>query len=87
MVQYSKKYSSTVQQLGYRGWHWEKSYWLEEGEEVGDGRAKGLSTVWEWRQAATSLESDIGGTHIHIFESSQLEDLYVEDLLYTYLSF
>ena len=45
-VQYLEKYSSTVQQLAYRAgikWTGKKSYWLEEGEEVGDGRAEGSS--------------------------------------------
>jgi len=43
-VKYPEKFSSTVQQLAYRGWHrvtGKKSYWLEEAEEAGDGRAKG----------------------------------------------
>ena len=40
-VEYFGKYSSSVQQLTSRGWHQanrEKSYQLEEGKEVGDGK-------------------------------------------------
>ena len=52
---------STVVQ--YNSWHtgagieWtgKMSYWLEEGEEVGDGRAEGLSTIGDRGQAAISL--------------------------------
>ena len=33
-------------------------------------------------QAAISLLPDANGTHVCIFESSQLESLYVRDLLY-----
>ena len=47
-----------------------------EGEEVGDSRAEGSS------RAAISLIPDIDGMHIGIFESSQLEDPYVGDLLH-----
>ena len=46
---------------------------------MGDDRAEGLSTVGDGEQAATSLMPDTDGTHIHIFESSKLED--VGDLL------
>ena len=48
---------------------------------MGDDRAEGLSTVGDGEQAATSLMPDTNGTHIHIFESSKLEDSYVGDLL------
>ena len=70
---------STVVQ--YNSWHigagieWtgKKSYWLEEGEEVGDGGAEGASATGDGGQAAVSLTSDIDGMHIRIFQSSQLE--------------
>lgn len=39
-------------------WTGKKSYWRQEGEAVGDGRAEGLS-AW---QAAISLLLDIHGT-------------------------
>ena len=79
---------STVVQ--YNSWHigagieWtgKKSYWLEEGEEVGDGRAEGWSAIEDRGQAAISLTPDVDGTHIWIFENSQLEGSYVGDLLY-----
>ena len=51
-------------------------------EEVGDGRAEGESAMGDGGQAAISLMPDIDGMHVCIFESSQLEGLYVEDLLY-----
>ena len=58
-----------------------KSYWLEVGEEVGDGRAEGSSAIGDGGQAAISLMPDTDGTHLEIFESSQLEGLNVGDLL------
>ena len=64
-------------------WTGKKSYWLEEGEEVGDGRTEGLSAIGDGGQAAISLTPDVDGTHVHIFESSQLEGSYVGDLLYS----
>ena len=45
---------------------------MEEGEELGDGRAEGLSATRDGGQAAISLMPDADGTHVHIFESSQL---------------
>ena len=59
---------STVVQ--YNSWHTgavtertgKKSYWLEEGEEVGDGRAEGSSAIGDGGQAATSLNPDTDGT-------------------------
>ena len=54
-------------------WTGKKSYWLEEGEEVGDGGAEGSSATGDGGQAAVSLTSDIDGMHIRIFQSSQLE--------------
>ena len=67
ILQYSTLKSTLVQ---YNSWHpgagieWtgKKCYWLEEGEEVGDGRAEGLSTIGDGGQAAISLTPDIGGT-------------------------
>ena len=55
-----------------------------EGEEVGDGRAEGLSRIGDRGQAAVSLTADSDGKHIYIVESSQLEDSYVGDLLNSY---
>ena len=47
----------------YNGWHLgaaiertdKKSYWLEEREEVGDGRAEGWLVIGDGEQAAISL--------------------------------
>ena len=47
---------------------------------MGDGRAEGWSAI-DGGQAAISLTPDVDGMHIHIFGSSQLEGLYVGDLL------
>ena len=85
ILQYSTLKSTVVQ---YNSWHtgagieWtgKKIYWLEEGEK--DGRAEGSSAVGDGGQAAVSLMPDINGTHVRIFESSQLEGLYVGHLLY-----
>ena len=49
---------------------------------MGDGRAEGSSATGDGRQAVISLMPDIDGTHIRIFESSQLEGSYEGDLLY-----
>ena len=57
---------------------------MEEGEEVGDGRVEGSSAIGaigDRGRAAISLMPDIGGLHVCIFESLQLEDMYVGDLL------
>ena len=75
--------------MQYNSWHTEAgiewtgktSYWLEEGEEVGDGSAEGSSAIGDGGQAAVSLTPDVDGTHVCIFESSQLEGSYVGDLL------
>ena len=53
---------------------------MEEG--VVDGRAEGLSAIGDGRKAAISLTPNVVGIHIHIFESSQFEGLYVGYLLY-----
>jgi len=49
---------------------------------VGDGRAEGLLAIRDGGQAAISPMPDVDGTHVRIFESLQLEDSYVGDLLY-----
>ena len=54
---------------------------MEEGVEVGDGRAEGSSAVGDGGQAAVSLRLDTDGMHMCIFESSKLEGSYVGDLL------
>ena len=84
-AQYLKKYSTTVRQLVYRScikWTGKKSYWLEEDEEVGDGRAEGSPAIGDGGQATVSLMSDDEGMQVHVFESLQLEGSYVGDLLY-----
>ena len=67
ILQYSTLKSTVVQ---YNSWHtgagieWtgKKSYWLEEGEEMGDGRAEGSSAIGDRGQAAVSLTPDVDGT-------------------------
>ena len=49
---------------------------------MGDGRAEGSSAMGDRGQVAASLTPDADGTHIHIFESSQLEGSYIGHLLY-----
>ena len=49
---------------------------------MGDGRAEGSSATGDRGRAAISLTPDIDGTHVRIFESSQLEGSYAGDLLY-----
>ena len=44
---------------------------------MGDGRAEGRSAIGDGGQAAISLTPDTDGAHVHIFESSKLEGLYV----------
>ena len=44
----------------------------EEGEEVGDGRAEGSSTIGDGGQAAMSLTPNIDGICVCVFESLQL---------------
>ena len=77
VVQYNSWYSGAGIE-----WTGKKSYQLEEGEEVGDGRAERSSAVGDRGRAAISLTSDIHGTHVCVFESSQLEGSYVGGLLY-----
>ena len=59
-MQHLEKYSITagIQVLASS----EQSLWLEEGEEVGDGRAEGSSATGDARQDATSLTPDVDGT-------------------------
>ena len=44
-----------------------------KGEEVGDGRAEGLSAKGGGGQAAISLITNIDGTHVRIFEVHTLK--------------
>ena len=65
-----------VQQLACRGWHRgnrKEELLTEEGEKVGDGRAERLAAMGDGGQAAISLTPDFDGTHVCIFERSQLE--------------
>ena len=48
---------------------------------MGDGRAKRSSAVGSGGHAAVSLMPDVDGLYICIFESLQLEGLYVGDEL------
>ena len=83
-VQNLEKYSSQC-----NSWHpgtgikgaGKKSYGLEKGEEVGDGRAEGSSAVGDGGYAAISLMPDTDEMHVCIFESLQLEGSYGGDLL------
>ena len=83
ILQYLGKYGSTIQWPSHRGWHRvnRQDEFLEEGEEVGDGRAEGSSAIGDGGQAAVSLMLDVGGMHIRIFEGSKPEGSYVGDLL------
>ena len=65
MVQYLEKFSTTTGMWGLassdqarRVTDWRS---LEEGEEVGDGRAEGSSAIGDRGQAALSLSPDIEG--------------------------
>ena len=49
---------------------------LEVREEVGDGRPEGSSTIGDGGKAVISLKPNVDETHVHIFESSQLESSY-----------
>ena len=51
---------------------------------MGDGRAEGSSAIGDGGQTEISLTPDVDGTHVRIFESSQLEGSYVGDLLLCY---
>ena len=61
----------------------ERNFWPEEGEEIGDGRAEESSAIGDGEQAAMLVTPDVNGLSVHIFESLQLEDSYVGNLLYT----
>ena len=50
---------------------------------MGDGRTEGSPAVGDGGQAATSLVPDADGKHVRISKSSQLEGVYVGDLLVT----
>ena len=49
---------------------------------IEDGRAEGLSAIGDRGQATISCTLDTLGTCVCTFEISQLESLYVGDLLY-----
>ena len=49
---------------------------------MGDGRAESSSAVGDKGQTAISFTPEADGTQVPIFESSQLENPYVGDLLY-----
>ena len=82
--------SSTVK---YNSWHtgvgieWtdKKNFSLEEGEELGDGRAEVWSAIGDGGQAPISLTLDIDGMCGLIFESSQHGSSGVGELLYWFL--
>ena len=46
---------------------------MEEGEEVGDGRAEGSSAVGGGGRAEISFMPDIDAMHTHIFEIQNLK--------------
>ena len=46
---------------------------------MGDGRAEGSPATGDGGQAAVSLTPDVDGTHVRIFESSQLQGSCVGD--------
>ena len=46
---------------------------MEEGEEVGDGRAEGSSATGAGEQAAVSLTPDVDGMHVCIFDVRNLK--------------
>ena len=50
--------------------------------EVADGRAERSPARGDGEQAAISLMPDTEGTHVSIFQSSQLEESYAVDLLF-----
>ena len=54
-------YNSWPIGTGIKGTH-TKSYWLEEGDELGDGRVEGPSEIGDEGKAAISLMPDIDGT-------------------------
>ena len=57
-------------------WTVRKSYWLEEGEDVGDGRPEGSSAIGDGRKAAISSHPALmaqvpcrNQMHVYIFET------------------
>ena len=54
---------------------------------MGDGRTEGSSAIGDGGQAAISLTPDVDGTHVCIFENSQLEGSYVGDLPYVFFGY
>ena len=50
---------------------------MEEGEELGDGRAIVSSAIGDKGQDEISLRPDGGGTRVCILQSSKLEGLYI----------
>ena len=79
-VQYNS-WRTGVVDTEWRGWN---SYWLEEGEQVGDSRAKDSSVIGDIEQTAIFLMPEAGKMHILIFECRQLEGSYVGELLWCY---
>ena len=73
-LQYSTSESTVVQ---YNSWHtgagikWTRQEELpmEEGEEVGDGRAEGSSAIGDRGRPGMSLTPDMNGTYVCISES------------------
>ena len=49
-------------------WTSKKSYWLEEGEEVGDGGTEGSSAIGDGGQASMSLLPDFAGAQVCILK-------------------
>ena len=73
ILQYSTLKGTVIQ---YNSWHrragikWtgKKSYWLEEGEEVGDGRTEGSSAIVDGGQVAISVMPAVDGTRLHLWK-------------------
>lgn len=60
-----EKCSSTVQQPACRGWHGvngPEELLMQEGDEVGEGRAERSSTIGDGVQAVISLKTDSDGS-------------------------
>ena len=67
ILQDSTLKSSAIQYNGWSTgagteWTGKESYWLPEGEDVGDGRAEGASAIGDGGPAAVSLTGDADGT-------------------------
>ena len=74
VVQYFEKYRSRVQRCT-------QGLASRDREEVGDGRAEGSSAIGDGGQAERSFMPEVDGTHVRIFESSQLKGSYVGNIL------